>query len=178
MRGGIVIVSFLILRSLVVSSSQTVPDFNFFYWVNYWPGAICESQKGCCSPPKGNKSPDFMIHGLWPQFNNGTWPAFCDQTNLFDISKISDLVSKMERKWTEWGVWVCPSNETNLWEHEWNKHGTCVQSVFDQHSYFNTNLKFRQRINFLSILKHKGIYKSFTKKMKPWEVSDKCLFHV
>ncbi|XP_010476460.1 PREDICTED: ribonuclease 3-like isoform X2 [Camelina sativa] len=159
MTGGIIIVSFLILQSLVVSSSQTAaPDFNFFYWVNYWPGAICDSQKGCCPPPtKGNKSPDFMIHGLWPQFINGTWPAFCDQTNLFDISKISDLVSKMERKWTEWGVWVCPSNETNLWEHEWNKHGTCVQSVFDQHSYFHTNLKFRQKINFLSILKQKGI---------------------
>ncbi|CAF2050853.1 BnaA09g45690D [Brassica napus] len=154
---GIIIVSFLILQSLVVSSSPSPPDFNFFYWVTYWPGAICDSQKGCCPPPKGNTASDFMIHGLWPQFNNGTWPAFCDQTNLFDISKVSDLVNKMEKKWTEWGVWACPSNETKLWEHEWNKHGTCVQSVFDQHSYFLTNLRFRQKLNLLNILKQKGI---------------------
>jgi len=114
---GIIIVSLLILQSLVVSSSQTEPDFNFFYWVNYvmfpttltyiyvyihtsyrifiprymmqWPGAICDSQKGCCPPTKGNTASDFIIHGLWPQFNNGTWPAFCDQTNLFDISKVN-----------------------------------------------------------------------------------------
>lgn len=64
----------------------------------------------------------------------------------------------MEKKWTEWGVWTCPSNETNLWEHEWNKHGTCVQTVFDQHSYFLTNLRFRQKLNFLNILKQKGIF--------------------
>nr|VDD58914.1 unnamed protein product [Brassica oleracea] len=121
---GIIIASFLILQSLVVFSSPSPPDFNFFYWVTYWPGAICDSQKGCCPPPKGNMASDFMIHGLWPQFNNDTWPAFCDQTNLFDISKVSDLVSRMEKKWTEWGVWTCPSNETKLWEHEWNKHGT------------------------------------------------------
>ncbi|AAD39309.1 Very similar to ribonucleases [Arabidopsis thaliana] len=155
---GIIIVSLLILQSLVVSSSQTEPDFNFFYWVNYvmfpttltyiyWPGAICDSQKGCCPPTKGNTASDFIIHGLWPQFNNGTWPAFCDQTNLFDISK----------KWTEWGVWACPSNETNLWEHEWNKHGTCVQSIFDQHSYFRTNLKFKHKVHLLNILIQKGI---------------------
>ncbi|CAN6980569.1 unnamed protein product [Brassica rapa subsp. trilocularis] len=154
---GIIIASFFILQSLLVSSSPSPPDFNFFYWVTYWPGAICDSQKGCCPPPNSNTASDFMIHGLWPQFNNGTWPAFCDQTNLFDISKVSDLVSKMEKKWTEWGVWACPSNETKLWEHEWNKHGTCVQSVFDQHSYFLTNLRFRQKLNLLNILKQKGI---------------------
>ncbi|CAH8389018.1 unnamed protein product [Eruca vesicaria subsp. sativa] len=152
-----IIVSFLILQILVVSSSQSAPGFDFFYWVTYWPGAICTSQRGCCPPAKGNTASDFVIHGLWPQFNNGTWPAFCDQTNLFDISKVSDIVSRMEKKWTEWGVWACPSNETKLWEHEWNKHGTCVQSLFDQHSYFHTNLKLRQNLDLLNIFKQKGI---------------------
>ncbi|CAN8293590.1 unnamed protein product [Cochlearia groenlandica] len=157
MRGIIILSFFLVLQSLVVSSFQQSPDFNFFYWVNYWPGAICDTQKGCCPPKKGETASDFIIHGLWPQFNNGTWPAFCDQTNLFDISKVCYLVRKMEKKWTEWGVFSCPSNETNLWEHEWNKHGTCVLSVFDQHSYFQTNLKFKQKLHLLNILRRKGI---------------------
>lgn len=33
----------------------------------------------------------FTIHGLWPNYNNGQWPQFCDPDYKFDEDQIADL---------------------------------------------------------------------------------------
>lgn len=93
---------------------------------NYYELAV---QKWC-----GQDKP-YQIHGLWPQITNATYPEFCENIP-YNSSIPPDLVDRMNNDWDN-----C-ENETSLWEHEWNKHGTCFakQTNQDQMTYFNTAL--------------------------------------
>ena len=56
-----------------------------------------------------------------------------------------------------WPSLACPSsNGESFWSHEWEKHGTCSESVLDQHSYFETSLSLRQQTKLLQSLKSAG----------------------
>ena len=58
-----------------------------------------------CRPPRG-----FVLHGLWTQFTNGTYPVFCsDEPGPRDLSRYLDLTPDLP-----------------LLQHEWDKHGTCA----------------------------------------------------
>ncbi|XP_076935693.1 ribonuclease 1-like [Bidens hawaiensis] len=138
---------------LVLSASQ---DFDFFYLVQQWPGSYCDTNSSCCYPTTGKPKAEFGIHGLWPNWNNGSYPSDCDSSNPFDASEISDLMSQME---SEWPTLSCPSNDgLKFWGHEWNKHGTCSESVLDQHEYFSTTLNLKTEINLLGALEDAGIH--------------------
>ncbi|XP_023743014.1 ribonuclease 1 [Lactuca sativa] len=137
---------------LVLSSSQ---DFDFFYLVQEWPGSHCDTEQGCCYPTTGKPASDFGIHGLWPNYNDGSYPSNCNSSNSFDASKISDLISRMQ---LEWPTLSCPSKDgLKFWGHEWKKHGTCAESILDQHAYFETTLKLKNKINLLHALEGAGI---------------------
>ncbi|KAL0408698.1 UNVERIFIED_CONTAM: Ribonuclease 1 [Sesamum radiatum] len=133
----------------------TCQDFDFFYFVQQWPGSYCDSKRSCCYPKTGKPASDFSIHGLWPNYNDGSYPSNCESENQFDPSKISDLSRRMQ---TDWPSLECPSSDSlSFWAHEWDKHGTCSQSVLDQHDYFATALNLKQQLNLLQILGDAGI---------------------
>lgn len=59
----------------------------------------------------------------------------------------------------EWPTLACPSNNgLEFWGHEWTKHGTCSESVLDQHDYFATTLKLKDEVNLLQSLETAGIH--------------------
>jgi ribonuclease T2 len=64
----------------------------------------------------------FVLHGLWPQYDSGGYPANC--ATKFDLS--ADAADK--------GRAIYPSER--LMRHEWQEHGTC--SGLDAQMYFNT----------------------------------------
>ncbi|KAK9119253.1 hypothetical protein Scep_017346 [Stephania cephalantha] len=137
---------------LVVCASQ---DFDYFYFVQQWPGSYCDTKRSCCYPKSGKPAEDFSIHGLWPQYNDGSYPSNCDYHASFDPSAISDLKSRMER---EWPTLACPSGDGDkFWSHEWEKHGTCSASYLDQHGYFEAALNLKERANLLKALQNAGI---------------------
>ena len=84
-------------------------------------------------PPTG---PDdsWTIHGLWPDHCDGTYDASCDYNrfhrNITQILKASDkheLLTDMQTYWKDYkGV------DEHLWQHEWNKHGTCISTLDPQ----------------------------------------------
>ncbi|TYG90544.1 hypothetical protein ES288_A12G190500v1 [Gossypium darwinii] len=150
----LLLIYLLVLQSLALLCVSQ--DFDFFYFVQQWPGAYCDSDKNsCCYPTTGKPAADFSIHGLWPNYNDGSYPQNCDSNNPFDASKISDLISNMRKNWPSLS---CPSNDgESFWSHEWEKHGTCSESVFDQHTYFETTLGLKQQTNLLKALKAAGI---------------------
>lgn len=41
----------------------------------------------------------FSIHGLWPDYGNGTWPEYCDKESHLNATAIADLKTAMEKKW-------------------------------------------------------------------------------
>ena len=54
-----------------------------------WPGSYCDSQKSsCCYPTTGKPAADFGIHGLWPNYKDGTYPSNCDPSNAFKPSQV------------------------------------------------------------------------------------------
>nr|GMD13486.1 Extracellular ribonuclease LE [Ipomoea batatas] len=125
----------------------------FYYYVEQWPGSSCDTKKGCCYPTTGKPATNFSIHGLWPTLLNGTWPEYCNPNTLYDESKISDLIERLQ---SEWPTISCPSsNGSKFWKHEWEKHGTC--SVLDQYAYFESTLNIKDRVNFLQVLENAGI---------------------
>ncbi|KAA0034420.1 hypothetical protein IC582_023059 [Cucumis melo] len=150
---------FVLINVIVIFQCFSLPtfaqDFDFFYFVQNWPGSYCDTERSCCYPRTGKPSADFKIHGLWPNYNDGTYPSNCDPSSPFDRTQISDLVSSMEKNWPSL---ACPSSDnTKFWSHEWNKHGTCSESVLDQYEYFETTLNLKAQANILQALQTAGI---------------------
>lgn len=57
----------------------------------------------------------------------------------------------------EWATLACPSGTgSTFWSHEWEKHGTCSESVLDQHGYFNAALGLKSQVDLLQILQGAG----------------------
>jgi hypothetical protein len=98
---------------LVVSTSANV--------YNYYELAV---QKWCSS--------DYMIHGLWPQINATDYPVNCN--NVSYSTPTGQLLDDMNTYWR--------SCDNTLWEHEWIKHGSCVQAQTNatEDEFFNTTL--------------------------------------
>ncbi|KMZ72712.1 Ribonuclease NW [Zostera marina] len=145
----------LLVVFLSTFSLEAQQSYDYFYLVLQWPGSFCDSKQGCCYPTTGKPKSDFGIHGLWPNYNDGTYPSNCDANNPFDPSKIDDLMSSMQ---SEWPTLACPQSDgLKFWSHEWNKHGTCSESILDQHTYFQTALDFKKKLDPLQILQNAGI---------------------
>ncbi|KMT07056.1 hypothetical protein BVRB_6g153850 [Beta vulgaris subsp. vulgaris] len=133
---------------------QSRSGFDFFYFVQQWPGAYCDAKgRSCCFPDNGKPSTDFSIHGLWPNYNDGGYPSNCDSSKPFDESQLDELESRLK---TEWPSLACPSIGPKFWAHEWNKHGTC--SFFsNQQDYFQAGLDLKDKTNLLQALKDEEI---------------------
>ncbi|OIW04762.1 hypothetical protein TanjilG_08645 [Lupinus angustifolius] len=148
-----------LIKLLLLTQCLTVlcvsQDFDFFYLVQQWPGSYCDTKKSCCYPSTGKPAANFGLHGLWPNYNDGSYPSNCDPNNPFDQSQVSDLTSELQ---SDWPTLACPSNDgINFWTHEWDKHGTCSESNLNQHDYFEAALKLKQQANLLKALKSAGI---------------------
>ncbi|KAL4392281.1 hypothetical protein AHAS_Ahas03G0329400 [Arachis hypogaea] len=152
-NSSIIPIKFLILVALAnICVSQ---DFDFFYFVQQWPGSSCDTKQGCCFPQTGKPASNFTVHGLWPNFNNGSFPSNCKSVeNSFDESKVHTcLLLLLHKKKTN----STNSDNMKLWKHEWDKHGTCSHSVLDQHAYFDFTLNLKDHIDLLQILLNNGI---------------------
>ncbi|XP_014507951.1 extracellular ribonuclease LE [Vigna radiata var. radiata] len=151
-KGSISMKLLLLLHLAILCSSQ---DFDFYYFVQQWPGSYCDTQNSCCYPTTGKPAADFGIHGLWPNNKDGSYPSNCDSNNRFQQSQISDLTSSLQRNWP---TLACPSGSgVQFWGHEWEKHGTCSESLLKQHDYFEAALDLKQRANLLRALANAGI---------------------
>jgi len=138
-----------------LESSSVGTDFDYFVFTMTWPGTFCEDKK-CVKDP-----PFFTIHGLWPNYSDGTWPAFCNSSYPFNEKEIEDLVPRMNQVWPEV---LSTHNVDWLWTHEWEKHGTCAAPVLTgEHSYFSKALELYDVLNPTPVLKEQDIVPSNTK---------------
>src|SRR6202451_197817 len=80
--------------------------FDYYLLTLSWTPEFCHGHQG---NPECSGHHGFMVHGLWPQFKDGTWPANCQtsQPAPTDSSPVADIMPQY------------------LMRHEWEKHGTC-----------------------------------------------------
>jgi len=101
--------------------------FDFYLFTLSWSPQFCattERYAAECHIPKGN----FVVHGLWPQFNNGSWPSNCSrERGPSDPASLADLMP-----------------DSSLVSHEWYKHGTCSALGVDR--YFGLMRAIRKSI--------------------------------
>ncbi|XP_003564836.1 ribonuclease 2 [Brachypodium distachyon] len=153
-------------------------EFDYFALALQWPGTICSSTRHCCAANGCCRSEPlhtFTIHGLWPDYDDGTWPSCCRHTN-FDMDKISPLMPILEKYWPSLycsSSSTCFSGRGPFWAHEWEKHGTCSSPVVQEElQYFSTALDLYFKYNVMEMLASGDIQISDDKKYPLRDVID------
>jgi ribonuclease I len=109
----------MILKIIVLLGNVILINSDKIY--NYYELAV---QKWCSS--------EYMIHGLWPQINSTAYPEYCKDVSY--IKPKGELLIDMNKYWHK-----C---DDTLWEHEWEKHGSCMndQTNINEYDFFNTTI--------------------------------------
>ncbi|MDA7464168.1 hypothetical protein N8996_05205 [Candidatus Poseidonia alphae] len=109
----------MILKIIVLLGNVILINSDKIY--NYYELAV---QKWCSS--------EYMIHGLWPQINGTSYPEYCKDVSY--VKPKGELLINMNKYWHK-----C---DDTLWEHEWEKHGSCMneQTNINEYNFFNTTI--------------------------------------
>jgi ribonuclease T2 len=103
------------------ADSAAPGQFDYYLLSLSWSPSYClthqQDRRQC-----GGMGLGFVLHGLWPQFDSGRYPQYCESR--------SDLPGQAAAL----GQTVYPS--ARLMQHEWESHGTC--SGLDAMKYFKT----------------------------------------
>jgi len=128
--------------------------FDYLHLVQEWPGSFCDTKRGCKWPAVEPDPQGWLLHGLWPEFNNGSWPQYCDPSAPFNMTAIQDMLPELQKYWPSL---VSPVQEA-FWEHEWTRHGTCCEHLTPkEHDYFRLVLDLREKFDAHKILSGVGI---------------------
>ncbi|XAR60866.1 Ribonuclease T(2) [Bertholletia excelsa] len=107
-----------------VAEARKQREFDYFALALQWPGTYCQRTSHCCSSNaccRGSNAPtEFTIHGLWPDYNDGSWPACCTRSN-FDLKEISTLRDALEKYWPSLSCGspsTCHGGKGIFWAHE------------------------------------------------------------
>ncbi|KAK0533421.1 Ribonuclease T2-like [Tilletia horrida] len=95
------------------------------------PGGLILLTQFWDSHPAAGPDDSWTIHGLWPDYCNGSYPQNCDASRaslqplqvLKDAGE-TDLISFMNEFWIS-NMGSTPA----FWQHEWSKHGVCVSTL-------------------------------------------------
>lgn len=88
-------------------------SFDYYLLTLSWAPQFCASNASArtsdeCNP---NKHMGLVVHGLWPQYNNGKWPQDCASSPPVASATVTHMLP------------IMPGS--SLIQHEWAKHGTC-----------------------------------------------------
>ena len=116
--------------SAVARGSQP-GKFDYFVLSLSWSPSYCaEKGQGDAQQCGPNRHFAFVVHGLWPQFQQG-WPENCRTDEAWVPQQTID--SMMD---------LMPSRQLII--HEWKRHGTC--SGVSQADYFRAIRGLRERV--------------------------------
>ncbi|HET9101339.1 MAG TPA: ribonuclease T2 [Acidobacteriaceae bacterium] len=121
---------------VAIADAANVPaakgNFDYYLFTLSWSPEYCHGHpkaQQCNGAHSG-----FVVHGLWPQFNNGRWPSACSSApGLSNPSSMLDIMP-----------------DPRLIQHEWTTHGTC--SGLTSKQYFSVIRKAYESIRIPSSL--------------------------
>ena len=128
------------------TQASQADGFDFYVLALSWSPSYCEAEGERANPQQCESARpyDFIVHGLWPQFESG-YPEFCDADVLRTRTRLENRMLD-----------IMPSR--GLIRHQWKKHGTC--SGLSQDAYFETLRAARERVNIPPIAPEPGQYRS------------------
>lgn len=131
----------IILISFLLFTSIFAWDYTLF--VQVWPPSWIENQINFTNDY-------FTIHGLWPQYWNGSWPEFCNKSEHFNSSKVQPIYNNLTEYWTNF------KDPRQFWEHEFTRHLKCYEDIYsDPYNLFWYGLYNRTNLNiYNSLLKN------------------------
>lgn len=102
--------------------ARRIPTASYTLALN-WSPQWCRGKAGSrealrCSGRMGRFG--FTLHGLWPDGAGTTWPQYCRAAPLLPPAIIREN--------------ICATPSADLIQHEWAKHGTCMER--DPRAYF------------------------------------------
>jgi len=178
----VLVLDFSLLQSK--AQSQNKPnDFEFYVLALSWQPAFCETKADkhyaeCeCETDKSFDAKNFTLHGLWPsssadvEHNYGYCGVDEEKISLDKKHKWSDLPANIISKPIKQELEVyMPGSKSDLYKHEWFKHGVCTGLSAD--NYFKlmldlekqfTTTKFNQFIasKVGQIITRQEVYKQF-----------------
>ncbi|CAN1346008.1 Ribonuclease 2 [Linum perenne] len=110
------------LEQVVTNSKQR--EFDYYTLALQWPATYCRFTKKCCSKNaccRGDNSPtEFTIHGLWPDYNDGSYPSCCGGSN-FKEKELSTLLEPLNKYWPTLSCGkssTCHGVKGSFWAHE------------------------------------------------------------
>lgn len=101
--------------------SEAKPSFDYWVLALSWSPEYCASSEARPNSRQCSQAREFIVHGLWPQYERG-YPASCaTQTRVSErtADRLADLVP-----------------DRGLVFHQWKKHGSC--SGMTPEAYFAT----------------------------------------
>ena len=130
-RGSFGIFFLLLALSFASFGRQTgTPGvFDYYLLTLSWSPEYCYSNSSSAECSGGHHF-GFIVHGLWPQFQNGNYPENC--SNAAGLSNPASMLDIMP--------------DPDLIRHEWETHGTC--SGLSAQAYFGLR---RQAFTSISI---------------------------
>lgn len=102
------------------ADTATTGQYDYYLMALSWSPTFCEThadeEEQC-----GHKGYGFVLHGLWPQYENGGGPQRCSSDIEPDRKTVAEALAFMPSK--------------RLINHEWYTHGACTG--LDPAGYFN-----------------------------------------
>ncbi|XP_012163144.2 ribonuclease Oy [Bombus terrestris] len=135
-------------------------NFDVLIFTQHWPQTVCytwqeSAASNVCSLP--TKHDEWTIHGIWPSQYNKIGPQFCNKSMPFDPLALKSIERELQEKWID-----IERGRTSysLWEHEWDKHGTCaviVENLNSEVKYFKEGLHLLTNYDMKNLLVKKDI---------------------
>ena len=128
--------------------------YDIYIFSIIWLGTTCKIKgEQCLKKFKNVKKNTFTIHGLWPNYKNGTLPDWCNGKNDKEIKIKDKSLLDFMKKYYPSGY---HSNEY-FWGHEYNKHGYCYNqrnkiNIDDYEKYFEKAKELYTKFDFENIL--------------------------
>ena len=93
------------------AATAAIGQYDYYVMALSWSPTFCEThadEEDQC----GHKGYGFVLHGLWPQYENGGGPQRCARDTEPDRNTVAETLAFMPSK--------------RLITHEWHTHGACT----------------------------------------------------
>ncbi len=103
-------------------ADNTAGSFDYYLLTLSWAPEFCASHSGHASSSECDPTHHFgfVVHGLWPENQDGSYPQHCNAAQPVSQNIVRQMLPIMP--------------DSGLIQHEWSTHGTC--SGLDSQTYF------------------------------------------